>query len=155
MASHALNRALSSSRALSCRVRALATSSSPSPPPAAAAAAPAPAAASPQPVAHVLLEYIYDASSAEELAARRAPLRPAHLAHANAARARGELLLGGAVSGGGNGLGGLLVFRGVSEEAVRAFALADPYVAGRVVETGRPLVRSWSTRSWAVVIGAV
>jgi hypothetical protein len=148
MATHALSRVLLSSRALPRRVRALATASTPSPSPAAAAP-------SPQPVAHVLLDYIYDAAASEELAARRAPLRPAHLAHANAARARGELLLGGAVSGGGNGLGGLLVFRGVSEEAVRAFALADPYVAGRVVETGRPLVRSWSTRSWAVVISCL
>jgi uncharacterized protein YciI len=142
-----------SMRAAGGAARALATS----------AAAPS----QPVPHVHVLLEYVYDAATAGELSARRAPLRPAHLAHANAARARGELVLGGAVgaasgaggdvagaAAGGRGLGGLLVFRGVSEETVRAFAAADPYVIGRVADTGRALVRSWTTRTWDVVIGA-
>jgi len=107
----------------------------------------------------VVLEYAYDVASPEQLAARRAPLRAAHLAHAAAARARGELLMGGATTAsaaaaaGGATLGGLLVFRGAGEGAARSFAEADPYVTQALAETGRPLVKSWSTRSWAVVIG--
>ena len=109
--------------------------------------------APPTPSPHVLLEYTYDARSAEELAARRAALRPLHLAHATAARARGELVLGGAVAPlAGEPPGGLLVFRGPSEATARSFAESDPYVTGIVAETGRPLVRSWRTRAWAVVI---
>ncbi len=105
-----------------------------------AAAAPASAAS---PHAYTVLQYEYDAADAAELAAKRTPLRPSHLAHAQRAASSGVLALGGAF--GDAPMGGLLVFRTGDAAAVRAFAEADPYVTGG-------LVRRWSVRPWTVVI---
>jgi uncharacterized protein len=77
--------------------------------------------------------------------ARRMALRLAHLAHAMTACARGELLLGGALSDPVDGA--VLLFQGDSPTAAEAFAAADPYVT-------HGLVTRWRVRAWVTVIGA-
>jgi uncharacterized protein YciI len=75
---------------------------------------------------------------------RRMPLRAAHLAHARAACARGELLLGGALADPVDGA--VLLFQGDSPAAAEAFAVADPYVTNG-------LVTQWRVRAWTTVVG--
>jgi uncharacterized protein len=89
---------------------------------------------------HYLL--IYDV--VDDYIDRRAPLRAAHLAHARAAVARGELVLGGALANPPDGA--VLLFRGDSPAAAEAFARADPYVTNG-------LVRNWRVREWTTVVG--
>ena len=93
---------------------------------------------------HFLLTY----SLAPDYLARRPAFRTAHLGLAQAAAARGELLLGGAVAG----LAGeapdeaQLLFAGEDAGAAEAFARADPYVANG-------LVTRWRVREWVTVVG--
>jgi uncharacterized protein len=75
---------------------------------------------------------------------RRAPLRAAHFAYARAAIARGELVLGGALTNPVDGA--VLLFRGNSPEAAEAFAASDPYVVNG-------LVTKWRVREWTTVVG--
>jgi len=75
---------------------------------------------------------------------RRAPFRAAHLAHARAAAARGELVLGGGLANPADGA--VIVFRGDSPDAAEAFAKSDPYVVNGVV-------KSWRVREWSTVVG--
>ncbi len=89
---------------------------------------------------HYLL--IYDA--APDYAERRIPLRAAHLAHARAAVARGELVLGGALADPIDGA--VLLFQGDSPAVAEAFARADPYVQSGLVHT-------WRVRPWTTVVG--
>jgi uncharacterized protein len=76
---------------------------------------------------------------------RRTPYRAEHLALAQAALARGELVLGGALADPVDGA--VLLFRGSSPAAAEAFAAADPYVRNG-------LVTQWRVRAWSVVVGA-
>lgn len=76
---------------------------------------------------------------------RRPLYRGDHLQLAQAAQARGELLLGGAFSDPADAA--LLVFRAADKSVVEAFVRQDPYV-----QNG--LVTRWEIRAWAVVIGA-
>ena len=89
---------------------------------------------------HYLL--IYDVG--DDYVTRRAPLRAAHLAHARAAVARGELVLGGALANPADGA--VLLFRGESPDAAAAFAASDPYVTNG-------LVTRWRVREWTTVVG--
>jgi len=88
---------------------------------------------------HFLLFYDF----VPEYLERRAPLRGDHLEFARAAQARGELVLGGALS---DPLDGAVILfvgdRGVAER----FAEADPYVQGG-------LVTAWRVREWVTVVG--
>ncbi len=79
-----------------------------------------------------------------DYAVLRAPLRAEHLAHARAAVARGELLLGGALADPIDGA--VLLFRGDSPAVAEAFAAADPYVR-------HGLVTRWRVRAWTTVVG--
>jgi hypothetical protein len=89
---------------------------------------------------HQLL--IYDA--APDYLERRPLYRAEHLALAQAAFDRGELVMGGALTDPTDGA--VLVFRGDSPAAAEAFAAADPYVrSGMVVR--------WRVRGWATVLG--
>jgi uncharacterized protein YciI len=89
---------------------------------------------------HYLLFY----EVVEDYAARRAPLRAAHLEHAWQAHARGELVLAGALA---NPLdGAVFFFRGDTPAAAEAFAQADPYVRNG-------LVTRWRVREWTTVVG--
>jgi len=80
----------------------------------------------------------------DDYVARRAPLRPAHIALAREAIARGELVLGGALANPADGV--VLLFKGDSPKAAEAFATADPYVKNG-------LVTQWRVREWTTVVG--
>lgn len=89
---------------------------------------------------HYLLFYEAGADYEE----RRKPFRAAHLEHARAAAARGELVLGGAFA---NPIDGAVVlFRGDSPAATEQFANSDPYVVNGVV-------KRWYVREWTTVVG--
>ncbi|HEV3022488.1 MAG TPA: YciI-like protein [Pirellulales bacterium] len=90
---------------------------------------------------HYLLFYDF----VENYLARRVPLRAAHLAHAERAIARGELILGGALANPADGA--VLLFRGTSPATAEKFAAADPYVTNG-------LVTNWRVREWTTVVGA-
>ena len=89
---------------------------------------------------HYLL--IYDV--VDDYVERRAPLRGAHVAHARAAVARGELVLGGALANPPDTA--VLLFRGDSAHAAESFAKSDPYVLNG-------LVKQWRVREWTTVVG--
>lgn len=89
---------------------------------------------------HFLLFYEADGDYAE----RRTPFRAAHLAHARAAKERGELVLAGGLANPVDG--SVLLFRGETDEAARRFAGADPYVVNGVVQR-------WRVREWTTVVG--
>ena len=76
---------------------------------------------------------------------RRAALRDEHLGLARAAAERGALVLGGAFADPPDRA--LLVWSSDSDDVVRAFVDADPYVSNG-------LVRSWEIRPWTVVVGS-
>jgi uncharacterized protein YciI len=92
-------------------------------------------------MAHWLL--LYDL--VDDYLDRRAPLRPEHLALAEAAHDRGQLVMAGALAEPADRA--VLVFRAEDPLPAEAFARADPYVR-------EGLVRSWEVRPWTVVIGA-
>ncbi|WP_246794972.1 YciI-like protein [Burkholderia perseverans] len=75
---------------------------------------------------------------------RRGTYREEHLALAQAATARGELLLGGALADPADCA--VLLFTGDTPAAAEAFAAADPYVRNG-------LVRQWQVRLWNVAAG--
>ena len=89
---------------------------------------------------HYLLFYYVVPGYAE----RRLPFRAAHLAHARAAAARGELVLGGALADPVDGA--VLLFECDSPATVEAFVAADPYVTNG-------LVSAWRVREWTTVVG--
>ncbi|MCM3879816.1 MAG: YciI-like protein [Vicinamibacterales bacterium] len=89
---------------------------------------------------HYLLFY----EGGEGYEGRRKPFREAHIGHARAAAARGELVLGGALANPADGA--VLLFRADSPAIVQAFAEADPYVTNGVVQ-------KWRVREWTTVVG--
>ena len=88
---------------------------------------------------HYLLAYTLSPDYLE----RRPAFRAAHLAHAQAAVARGELLLGGALEGAEEAM---LLFAGEDAAEAEAFANADPYVRNG-------LATGWRVREWNTVVG--
>jgi len=84
-----------------------------------------------------LLQYEYGGG---DVAARRAPHRPAHLDLIKAYEGDGRLVIAGAV--GDPPRSGLLAFR--SPDAAEAFVADDPYVSSGLVE-------SWRVEPWTVV----
>ncbi len=89
---------------------------------------------------HFLLFYDF----VDDYLERRGALRPAHFELAKAAVARGELVLGGALTSPADT--GVLLFRAPSADVPQAFAESDPYVL-------RGLVKSWRVREWITVVG--
>jgi uncharacterized protein YciI len=89
---------------------------------------------------HFLLFYTYVPNILE----LRPKFRGAHLAHARASLARGELLLGGAFADPVDG--GVLWFSAPSRNVVEDFAKVDPYVTSG-------LVTHWLVREWTTVVG--
>lgn len=81
---------------------------------------------------------------ADDYLDRRGEFRSEHIALAEAAVARGELVLGGAVADPYDR--SLFVWREDAAAAAEAFAKADPYVANG-------LVLSWELRTWNTVLG--
>jgi len=90
----------------------------------------------------VLTILFYDV--VDDYVERRAPLRAEHLELAQQSRARGEMVLAGALADPVDGA--VIVFRGDSPAVAEAFVKSDPY--GR-----HGLVKSWRIRKWNVVIG--
>jgi uncharacterized protein len=90
----------------------------------------------------VMLALFYDL--VDDYLERRTALRADHLALAEAARDRGELLLAGAMSDPYDQA--LLVWSTDEVGVVESFAKTDPYVVNG-------LVKSWRVRTWNVVIG--
>jgi uncharacterized protein len=80
----------------------------------------------------------------DQFVERRSPFREQHLAHAQRAVGHDGLVLAGALSEPADTA--LLVFRGDSPDAARAFAETDPYVRNG-------LVKHWEVRPWNVVVG--
>jgi uncharacterized protein YciI len=95
-------------------------------------------------VKHFLLRY----TLACDYLNRRPAFRTEHLALAQAAAERGELMLGGAVAGleEAGPEEALLLFAGDDPGAAEAFARADPYVANG-------LVTAWRVLEWVTVVG--
>lgn len=89
---------------------------------------------------HYLL--MYDVSP--DRLTRRAEFRAEHLALAWQARARGELVLGGALADPVDGA--VLLFQGESAVTAERFAGADPYLRNG-------FVTRWRVRPWATVVG--
>lgn len=75
---------------------------------------------------------------------RRGALREGHLAHAWDAVARGELILGGALTDPADQA--VLLFAGETADVADAFAKRDPYVV-------HGLVTGWRIRPWTTVVG--
>jgi len=75
---------------------------------------------------------------------RRPTFRAEHLALAQEAVARGELLLGGALDPADRAV---LLFAGEDSIAAERFAASDPYVIEGLVER-------WEVRAWTTVVGA-
>ena len=88
---------------------------------------------------HLVLEY----TLVDDYLERRAALREEHLALANAAHERGELLLAGALA---DPYDRALLIWTAPREVVARFAEQDPYVV-------KGLVTRWEIRTWNVVIG--
>jgi uncharacterized protein YciI len=91
-------------------------------------------------MAHYLLRY----TVADDYLERRGQFRGPHLALAQEAVARGELLLAGAVDD--LSQGSLLLFGGNSPAAAERFAEQDPYVLNGVVT-------AWRVDRWITVVG--
>jgi uncharacterized protein YciI len=87
-----------------------------------------------------LLEYVL----VEDYLSRRSSFREAHLTLAREARARGDLVLAGALSEPPDRA--VLVWRTDDPSVVERFVGDDPYVR-------QGLVTSWTIRPWTVVIG--
>jgi uncharacterized protein YciI len=88
--------------------------------------------------------YMLIYKTVENYVEKRAPYRGEHLAYANAAHAREELFMGGALADPADTA--ILVFRGESPAVAEEFARNDPYVKAG-------LIKEWSVRPWTVVIG--
>lgn len=80
----------------------------------------------------------------EDYVAKRMPFRPVHLALAEQAAERGELVLGGALADPVDKA--VLLFRATGPEVAESFAKNDPYVLNG-------LVSQWSVREWMTVAG--
>jgi len=89
---------------------------------------------------HFLLFYDY----VPDVLERRPQFRGAHLQHAWAAQQRGELVVAGALADPVDGA--VLMFAGEDKQVAEAFARADPYVIGGLVER-------WHVREWTTVVG--
>ena len=89
---------------------------------------------------HYLMFYDYT----PDYLTRRGEFRAEHLALAWEACARGELILGGALSNPVEGA--VLLFQAESPEVAERFAAADPYVT-------HGLVTRWRVRPWTTVVG--
>ena len=89
---------------------------------------------------HYLLFY----DVVDNYAEKRAAFRKDHIAHAKAAVARGDLVLGGALANPVDGT--VLLFKGASPAVAESFAKADPYVTNGLITT-------WRVREWTTVVG--
>ena len=95
-------------------------------------------------MAATYLALVYDL--VDDYLDRRPPLRSEHLALAEAARERGELLLAGALAEPADTA--VLVWAEGSRDAAERFVREDPYVVNG-------LVKRWTLQPWNVVVGEI
>ncbi len=88
--------------------------------------------------------YILFYTTVKNYVEKRIPFRKAHLAYAEEAYKRGELILAGALADPADSA--VLIFKGESSEAAEKFVKNDPYVKNG-------LIVKWEIRPWTVVIG--
>ena len=88
--------------------------------------------------------YILFYKTVENYVEKRVPYREKHLAYANAAHARGDLIMAGALAEPADRA--VLVFKGDGPSVAERFAKNDPYVING-------LITEWKVRPWTVVIG--
>ena len=88
--------------------------------------------------------YILFYQTVDNYVERRAPFREQHIAYANAAHARGDLVMAGALAEPADSA--VLVFKGEGASVAEEFAERDPYVMNG-------LITAWHVRPWTVVIG--
>ncbi len=88
--------------------------------------------------------YILFYKTVEDYIEKRVPFRNAHLAYAEEAQKRGELILAGALDEPVDTA--VLVFKCDSPKPAEDFAKNDPYLLNG-------LIKEWSVRPWTVVIG--
>jgi uncharacterized protein len=91
-----------------------------------------------------MMHYLLFYEVAPDYLKRRGEFRLAHLEHAWAAHARGELLLGGALAEPVDGA--VLLFQCDTPDVVQRFAETDPYVTNE-------LVTNFQVRPWTTVVG--
>jgi uncharacterized protein YciI len=89
--------------------------------------------------------YLLEYTVVDDYLARRGEYRAEHLALAQEAAERGQLVLGGALADPSDRA--LLVWRTDDPSVVEQFAAKDPYVKNG-------LVKNWEIRPWTVVVGA-
>ncbi len=88
--------------------------------------------------------YILFYKTVDNYVERRKPFRQEHLAYADAALQRGDLVMAGALADPADKA--VLVFKGEDGSIAEEFARNDPYVKNR-------LITEWEVRPWTVVIG--
>ena len=88
--------------------------------------------------------YILFYKTVENYVEKRVPYREKHLTYANAAHARGDLIMAGALAEPADNA--VLVFKGDKPSIAEEFAKNDPYVING-------LITEWKVRPWTVVIG--
>jgi uncharacterized protein len=91
-----------------------------------------------------VMYYILFYKTVDNYVERRASFREKHLAYANAAHERGELIIAGALADPADSA--VLVFQGEGAHVAEEFAKNDPYVING-------LITEWEVRPWSVVIG--
>ena len=91
-------------------------------------------------MSHFLLFY----DTASDYLERRPLFRAVHLEKAKAAKARGELILAGALADPVDGA--VLLFAGADKSVAEDFAKTDPYVTNG-------LITAWRVREWTTVVG--
>ena len=88
--------------------------------------------------------YILFYKTVENYVEKREPHREEHLAYANAALQRGDLVMAGALAEPADKA--VLVFKAEEASIAEEFAKNDPYVTNG-------LITEWEVRPWTVVIG--
>jgi len=88
--------------------------------------------------------YILFYTTVKDYIEKRVPYREVHLAYAEEAYKRGELILAGALDNPADSA--VLVFKGDSPKAAEEFVKNDPYVKSGIIT-------KWEIRPWTVVIG--
>ncbi len=88
--------------------------------------------------------YVLIYKTVEDYVEKRAPYRADHLGHAEAAHARGDLVMAGVLADPADTA--IFVFKCESRGPAEDFARDDPYVRAG-------LIREWSVRPWIVAIG--
>ena len=88
--------------------------------------------------------YILFYTTIENYIEKRAPYREEHLELVQQAHENGDIVMAGALDEPADGA--VLIFKGDTPEAAKAFVQKDPYVKNG-------LIRHWEIRPWNVVVG--